>query len=136
MSLRFGLAMNSLGLRGGAGAGAGAGGAAAMGGGVGAGDGAGGGGAGATEGGGAGAGTAACIVAGRFVHPTRKSARTSRGATRNKLPGRCDMFLDPPVDDRLRVPLEPPSTHQQTRLRAMIAQSYHGSRGDQAPLVM
>jgi len=48
---------------------------------------------GAEGGGGA---TPACIVAGRFGHPTRKRARTNRGATRNTLPRRCDMFLDPP----------------------------------------
>jgi len=45
---------------------------------------------------GGGAAVPVCIVAGRFGHPTRKRARISRGATRNKLPRRCDMFLDPP----------------------------------------
>jgi len=52
------------------------------------------GGGGVTVGGGG--ATPACIVAGRFGHPTRKRARTNRGATRNTLPRRCDMFLDPP----------------------------------------
>src|SRR5437867_4212206 len=45
---------------------------------------------------GGGAAVPLVIVAGRFGHPTRKRARTSRGATRSKLPRRCDMFLDPP----------------------------------------
>jgi hypothetical protein len=52
-----------------------------------------------TTAGGEGGGAEAAVVAGRFGHPTRKSARTSRGATRSKLPRRCDMLLNPPFDD-------------------------------------
>src|SRR6266508_3801868 len=103
MSLRLGLAVNSLGLGGVTGAcadGAGVGvGVVVDGGGVAGSTGVGGVVGGATwvgAGGAAGAGTAAAVVAGRFGHPTRKRVRTSRGATRNKLPRRCDMFLDPP----------------------------------------
>src|SRR6266852_5515394 len=75
MSVRFGLSLNSV-----------------TGGGVGGVDGVGG--VAGVVGGGA--AVPVCIVAGRFGHPTRKRARISRGATRNKLPRRCDMFLDPP----------------------------------------
>src|SRR5438876_7967069 len=83
---------------------------------------------GAVGGGGA---TSARIVAGRFGHPTRKRARTSRGATRNTLPRRCDMFLDPPSLTTVYLALEPPP------IRARLSrQSYHGRRGDQEALVV
>src|SRR6266498_1220833 len=73
-------------------------------------------------------------VAGRFGHPTRKRARTNRGATRNTLPRRCDMFLDPPSLTTVYLALEPRSNrHRSARLSR---QSYHGRRGDQEALVV
>jgi hypothetical protein len=48
-----------------------------------------------------GAGAEAAVVAGRFGHPTRNKLRTNSGATRNKLPRRCNMFVDPPFNDFL-----------------------------------
>ena len=50
---------------------------------------------------GGGAAVPLVIVAGRFGHPTRKRARINRGATRSKLPRRCDMFFEPPFNDRV-----------------------------------
>src|SRR5438094_4948100 len=112
MSLRLGFSVNSLTLGGWGGVGVGpVGGGVTVEGGVTEGGGVTVGG-GVTEGGGVtvggGGATSARIVAGRFGHPTRKRARTSRGATRNTLPRRCDMFLDPPSLTTVYLALEPP----------------------------